>query len=1226
MPALHPVHHRPNLVLLLLLLTWVAAPLAAQTAPPEPPLPAGAVAQFTLQEQFGVTHPDQILDLALPRPVDPANTYLVGPDGREAPYQLLEGGKRLALRTALPASRLAVRRPAGFVTEQWAANYKFDTTGVEQCVSAEGAFYAPGDVVRVEGKVLPQGLERDTDYYVTMLEFRPVSGWGFYFIGLSTTPDGPRVAVTKSGDNAYLVNQALVADPETNLLYSRAHGLTDGCPVLFRTRGELPAPLQPQTVYYITNATADRFGVSATRGGPALDLTTTGSGIHELIVNYSWTLQGGRAPAPYAQAIQVEEDPAEGVWIITNGRVGLRVPTGGIPPDPRRAPAPVQGIRLPDGSWTGGPNNVVGFAGETQVNNITTTFVERGPLKVVVDVAYDLMRGENRYGQQLVSPAGPGTYTCRIEVQAGQPSILFEEDTNCQFSYSLPLYGVTLNQARYRGHSVRSERHGYRPDGQPVANRATDAFFDLPFDADYSSGYVTDLGSRIIRWMQPWDPWIFDSGNYWMLYDKDGAGDSPLIGYYDGRASRLRNAGSVGVGVYTRAAGEVPAYAGITVQAWQRSASAQLFPDPRFQWRLFLGEKAADMRDWRETQPIMQQMNLHSGINLNKVANWQFDFPDPPGGYGAMYMKKEAVDAMIQRIRTDDDYYRFAYNAVSYYRDLIDMWRDETGERVHQMSDSLWRGAHDALNTLVNGGGIYAFGYWHAGLEGSRALMRADQVLASDFATEADKDAVRTALIFYASVLWDDDHAPLSVPAGVNLGTANMPVQQQNFREMYALYLSQHPMMQGRTEGVAERALGMVRSTINEHGAHMGCTHYIGAAMGPLLSTMQQLKQLGIADLFKAEPRLKKYAEFEMNFSSPPDPRFDNRRVRPAIGDSEPGEATEFLGQLATVYADLDPTLSARLMGAWRQSGKPHSDFHGATILKIDETLPDQDPDLASTHVEGWYSALRFGWGTTNETVAWFVNGGFYSDHASNDLGEPVIYALSAPLSLDFGTMYSPHSPGGFVHSVVLPEEAIGAEWTQTPPDVTKGPRWRNPVTEDFQVEARQAWSRARFTLGETTWRRTVKVAMLRDDLPAIGIRDEFEGGGADASKVFLLNLMAQGAVQTPEGPKTVGQGFGVPAGVTRLRFTGQDFAKHPTGGIDWDLYIIADQPQDAFLAEYEHKTRGGEKQTILRLRGPGRFQVVIVPWYKGATPPNINIAPAGNAVTVAAGGATAQF
>ncbi|NQU22729.1 MAG: hypothetical protein HQ567_15740 [Candidatus Nealsonbacteria bacterium] len=705
-----------------------------------------------------------------------------------------------------------------------------------------------------------------------------------------------------------------------------------------------------------------------------------------------------------------------------------------------------------------------------------------------------------------------------------------------------------------------------------------------------------------IRWMHPWDPWAGDTGMYWMLYDKDGDDASPLIGFYDGRASRLRNAGAVGVGVYTEAPTGGGLSTGITVQAWQRGPDARLHPAPRWQWRLFIGRKGPDMRDWREIQPINRQMNLHSGIGLSKIGNLTFDFEEPPAGFGAVYMPQEAATDLLRRLREDDNVYRDAYNSVTYTRDLIDMIRDPSGARVHRMAGDLWRGAHDGLDKLVSGGGImgaHGFGYWHAGLEASRALLRIDQVLASDKATEADKALVRQAAVFYAAVLWDDDHAPLSVPSGVNLGTANMPVQQQGYRDMYALYLASHPMMKGRAGGVLDRAVSMLRGTVNEHGAHMGCTHYIGAANGPLLSTLQQLKQANVADVFRDEPRLKKYAQFEMNFSTPVDPRF-GRRVRPSIGDACPGEVTEFLGMLATAYADLDPGLSRRLMGMWRQCGKPQSDFHGATIFKIDERLPDVDPRLSSYHAEGWYSALRFGWGTPNETVAWFVNGNWYRDHASNDLGEPVIYALGAPLSLDFGTMYSPTSPGGFVHSVVLPEAAIGADWKQNPPDVTKGPRWSNAKTLDYQTKDREAWSKASFTLGQETWTRTVKVAMLQDDLAAVGLRDEFTTA---ESKVFLLNLMNAGPIDTPDGAKDVGDSFTIPAGVAKLHYTGQAFPKHPAGGINWDLYVIADAPQEAFVARYAHQNVTPETQSILRLKGTGRFQVVIIAYKKGAKP-----------------------
>lgn len=59
---------------------------------------------FTVQEMFGVAHPEQLVDFDLAQPIDAAQSYLIGPDGAEVPYQLLDGGKKLALRTNLPAN------------------------------------------------------------------------------------------------------------------------------------------------------------------------------------------------------------------------------------------------------------------------------------------------------------------------------------------------------------------------------------------------------------------------------------------------------------------------------------------------------------------------------------------------------------------------------------------------------------------------------------------------------------------------------------------------------------------------------------------------------------------------------------------------------------------------------------------------------------------------------------------------------------------------------------------------------------------------------------------------------------------------------------------------------------------------------------------------------------------------------------------------------------------
>ena len=72
-----------------------------------------------------------------------------------------------------------------------------------------------------------------------------------------------------------------------------------------------------------------------------------------------------------------------------------------------------------------------------------------------------------------------------------------------------------------------------------------------------------------------------------------------------------------------------------------------------------------------------------------------------------------------------------------------------------------------------------------------------------------------------------------------------MPVQQTGYRRFYALFLANHPAMHARAERVGPETLKTVRHIINEHGAQIGCPHYMGASLAPTLTTLLQLKQAG---------------------------------------------------------------------------------------------------------------------------------------------------------------------------------------------------------------------------------------------------------------------------------------------------------------------------------------------------------------------------------------------
>ena len=709
--------------------------------------------------------------------------------------------------------------------------------------------------------------------------------------------------------------------------------------------------------------------------------------------------------------------------------------------------------------------------------------------------------------------------------------------------------------------------------------------------------------------------------------------------------------------------------AGFSVAIGQRSPDARFFKQPRFQWGLFTGTKGSDLEPATEIQPIARQLNLHGGISLDKVQRYTLDFTDPPQGYGAMYMPKPAVEALIAKLRADKTgihgggFLSWAYNAEPMGRPLIDLWADTTGKQAEKVTGEIESLARTFLDTFVNGDGIYAMHthYWHGGLEMSRKLVWLDQLMGSDQTTPEQKRRLKAIAVLFGSILYDDDFVPLGAYDGINLGTPNMPVQQQSYRQMYALFLARHPLMQERAKGVAGAAKTMLEQTVNEHGAHMGSLHYVGAANGPLLATFQQLQMAGIHDAFASEERLEKFAEFYMQAMSPPEVRFGGKRLMVAIGDGCT-EGTEEYGMMGTGFAKSKPALSKRLMGAWRENGKVHTGFHGSTLLKIDDGLPGESPNLASARFPGYFSVLRSGWGTPEENAVWCVNGNFYVDHGHNDLGAVIAYLLGAPVSIDWGPIYTPRVAGGVMHSGVIQESAFGQAWDK---DVTSldngvgfsGHYGNHGVGEatalDVYPNGRRMVSTIKSGAGEnqTTWVRTVSLVTSDPEMPVLVIRDTFSGKDAAAPKIFTLNLMAEAAVETPVGPQTppirlwpaaekptdpatqmpsAGNVFPLSPGVNRLGFTGQTWKGHPTEGIDWDVYLVPAEPQQAHVGNWGNQNSSSaslfqaaqgrkyeERQHILRVRGTGTFTTVIVPWKKGKKPSGIEVTADGNTIVV---------
>ncbi len=66
----------------------------------------------------------------------------------------------------------------------------------------------------------------------------------------------------------------------SDIITASSHGLSDGNIIFVTTTGTLPAGLSVNTPYYVRDSTTNTFKVSTSAGGSAVDITSTGSGVH----------------------------------------------------------------------------------------------------------------------------------------------------------------------------------------------------------------------------------------------------------------------------------------------------------------------------------------------------------------------------------------------------------------------------------------------------------------------------------------------------------------------------------------------------------------------------------------------------------------------------------------------------------------------------------------------------------------------------------------------------------------------------------------------------------------------------------------------------------------------------------------------------------------------------------------------------------------------------------
>lgn len=921
---------------------------------------------------------------------------------------------------------------------------------------------------------------------------------------------------------------------------------------------------------------------------------------------------------------------------ISNGLLGVVIPAEKAFVKDSLCPAPIQSFIYSDGEHSDNSFNTL--VSPTPALSMKLQWVTRSSSQVTVRITYHFQKKEFSYGKLKLKGAQPGSgfYTCELTVRSGEKSILVEEDADYDIHYTVKISdGLSPDQARYRGWSSASVQQGYESSGKKYRSELERGYpMDATVDLNYSKSFSYP---PLVLWQPAGGE--YNSGRYWQVFNRQDGEKANLFGFFQGKPSRL--IGARGIGVQLQVAPEDKAdgdknIASIRVNIDRIYADLSWYPRKRFQWAAFISTKA-DLLSPEKTQPIGIEMNRVSG--LGRVINVYAKNPVKliPAFYkAAIYMPEKQVDALRERIKSDDKFYKQVCAVDVRFKPVFDAWR--YADSAKSLLHFLLATAAQLEERYKTGEGTYAFRYRYwmgTNLFKDYAIQVAG--LFSDKSIsikESDRKKLESLIAMMARIVWDDNNVPLFDSAAINFGPSNMAFQyRNNGRIFFALLLANDPEFAHRAQLAKQMINTEIEESVYANGSSFGSPHYIQATIEPVLFSMLQLKNAGVADLFRTNKKVRDFAGFYTTLVTPPSVRFALNRKLISFGDGSEESAPAF-ALLATGFANVDAELSRQLLSLFFH-GPARSTLFGPISLAVDLSADPEGLFNATTaNYIGYLSHFRSGVDTENETALWVLNGDGFYDHRNDDAGEMAIYALKAPLSLKSSSAY-PAATDSRVRSVVIPE-MIFPEWNKAEQPIAG----RSLTNRTWPVSNNTAFANLGFSSSTTVrmemkdstrWYRKINRVVLDESLPIFVFYDSVAGKGAN---IWSMPMMSEGAVGTPVGPVTPEKKIHnnrdkkqlpeatpmkhLEPGLNRFEFTGQHWSAHPTGGINWELYTYATAPMDFTLSEWGttwqntqevnefRKTNNRnyvEFQQYIRLRSDHPFFNILLPYKKGQEP-----------------------
>jgi hypothetical protein len=837
---------------------------------------------------------------------------------------------------------------------------------------------------------------------------------------------------------------------------------------------------------------------------------------------------------PLSQAIEVTEDTDTFTMSNEYYTVTLRKTMNIVSPQ-----TPVASITMASGvveltgsdhrpEWTA----YFGASYTPTVTGYTFEVIEQGPLVVKVKATYSLSHsGYYGFATEVFPPNSNAFASETIELRAGVDAVFFENDSDYYWVSGFDIAGLDVDQIKYRNNSASTQANGYLVDGGAVTRTYNVNSYESYTATKDLTEALTFSDYTNNPFVVVWDPYKQNAGRFVIARDSSGAADH-YVSVLGGGASRaLGNAFSgakfTGWGTSTK----------IIFAAQGRSPSGSLFSRIRYPWALHIGSEPAPATNSTTVPGAGLFQNRHITTALSKLFNWIPSSDSETFYTEALYMSAEQQAGILARIDTDPTYAENLSDRDETSRDLIDYLENPTLAGAEALYDEIMELRRAMLDSYWNYNGIrqLVYHYWQGALAVNRIMPQASLLMQDTSLSAGQKADIYKTMLFFGFLLADQDFTPIRNDdlAQFSLGNPNQPVQYSSQTDSLHIFLLSNPRIASffDTNAFVARQTERIEGIISAYGSPKESPHYLSPGVEPILNLCQQYQVGGLTDFTVTIPRLALFAQFMLDLLTPEDSRFGDLRKMICFGDGSL-EGSSMHGQLGTLFAASNPTLSAKLMDAWFSMDWPHNGFYQYSFLKIDDTLPTASMTLSDAHYPDYMSVLRSGFGTANESSVWFLHGEWFSDHRHYDEGSISCYMLGAPISLDWSSFGTPAIPGSILHSgltlvadiswdgtggLVPCENAGGADY-----DIIQGQNRHNVSSVTYTPSSTRPSTLATFDLGSsTTWTRTVTLNKEEVARPVLVIEDAFAGTNAANEKIVALNLMMTGAVTTPDGDTT---------------------------------------------------------------------------------------------------------